>query len=402
MKGIRIARTAAALLIVSIIFLAAQLIPGSVTAQSGRKSQPDQQQSPPQPQAGSSQRGQPPLSSTKPEEVGEDGTLKVDTTLVSIPVTVLDREGRYVPFMRKEDFRIFEDGVAQEIESFKSVETPFNVALLLDTSRSTKFKMEEIQRAAVEFIELLRPDDRVMVSSFDSKVYIDCEFTNDRRKLRRAIYNTRTGGSTRLYDAVDLAITERLDRIEGRKAIVLFTDGVDTDSREASYQSTIDLVEESGVLVYPIKYNTEDDLGYGGGMPGGRGGRGRGPWGGPPTFPGPRWPGQRGPGNGSDDYRTAGRYLQMLAERSAGRLYHADTLDNLSRAFTQIAEELRYQYALSYYPTNAANDGTYRRIKVQANQPNLVVRAREGYRAKGGTQSNKGKDERPTLRHINP
>jgi VWFA-related protein len=327
------------------------------------------------------------------EASSEDEPIRIDTTLVTIPVSVIDRDGKFIPHLTKRDFRLFEDGVEQEVADFASVEAPFNVVLLLDTSRSTRFRIEDIQQAAIAFVEELHPQDRVMVVSFDSDVYIDSEFTSDRNQLRRAIYGTRTGGSTRLYDAVDLVITERLRRVPGRKAVVLFTDGVDTDSRLASARSTLDRVEESGVLVYPIAYNTEGSVID----PVWRRRRNDPPpimWPGPrfPRFPGGgrgrRWPfdamNYQGPrGTSHADYARAAQYLRDLAERSGARLCHAETLSNLSQAFSQIAEELRHQYTLSYYPTNTRRDGAYRRVKVQTTQPGLIVRAREGYRAAG-------------------
>jgi VWFA-related protein len=207
----------------SIVSVIAQTAPQSRPEQErprlesrGKKGDDDQRPTPGQPQ---------PQSQTD-----ESGTIKIDTTLVTIPVSVLDRDGKYVPNLSKRDFQIYEDGVQQEIADFSLVEVPFNVVLLLDTSRSTVFRLEDIQHAAVAFVEQLRPQDRVMVVSFDDKIYIDSEFTSDRARLRRAIYGTRTGGGTKLYDAVDLVITERLNRMDGRKAIVLFTDGVDTTS----------------------------------------------------------------------------------------------------------------------------------------------------------------------------
>ncbi|HWQ35002.1 MAG TPA: VWA domain-containing protein [Blastocatellia bacterium] len=346
-----------------------------------------------------SAQSNPPADKQKPKPPGaepssENETIRIDTTLVTIPVSVIDRDGKFIPHLTKRDFRLFEDGVEQEISDFASVEAPFSVVLLLDTSRSTRFRIEDIQQAAVAFVEELHPQDRVMVVSFDSDVYIDSEFTSDRNQLRRAIYGTRTGGSTRLYDAVDLVITERLRRVSGRKAVVLFTDGVDTDSRLASARSTIDRVEESGVLVYPIEYNTEGSVAD----PVWRRRRNDPPpimWPGPrfPRFPGGgrgrRWPfdgmmNYQGPrGTSHADYARAAQYLRDLAERSGARLYHAETLSNLSQAFSQIAEELRHQYTLSYYPTNTRRDGSYRRVKVQTTQPGLIVRARDGYRAAG-------------------
>jgi VWFA-related protein len=315
----------------------------------------------------------------------------MDTALVTIPASVMDREGKFVPFLKKRDFRIYEDGVEQDIESLTSVETPFHVALVLDTSNSTLFRLDDIQDAAFAFIKQLRNDDQVMVVSFDSKVRFHCDFTNDYDVLRHAIDETRTGGSTKLYEAVD-KVVDRLAEIEGRKAIVLFTDGVDTASRRANYQNTIDKVEESGALVYPIKYDTENDQ-QSSPSPSAS------PWPWPTPHPPNRrrwpfgnlatpifqqWPGRSpssGSQTGSGDYRRGARYLQELADRSGGRLYEADTLYNLTQAFSAIAEELRHQYALSYYPTNAKKDGAYRRIKVRVEKPGMIVRARDGYRA---------------------
>src|SRR5262249_13736300 len=141
----------------------------------------------------------------------------------------------------------------------------------LDTSNSTVLRLEDIQDAAFAFIKELRQDDQVMIVSFDSKVRFHCDFTNDPEALRRAIDETRTGGSTKLYEAVD-KVVDRLAEIEGRKAIVLFTDGVDTTSRRANFQNTLDKVEESGALVYPIRYDTENEQqggASGGASPGG-------------------------------------------------------------------------------------------------------------------------------------
>lgn len=382
----------------------------------GRPNEDPQSQRPTQPQP----RSQPEQA---PEEAGEDGTIKIDTTLVSIPVTVLDRDGKYIPNLQKRDFQLYEDGVEQEIAEFDAVEVPFHVVLLLDTSRSTVFQMEDIQRSAISFVEQLRSDDQVMVVSFDDKIYVDSEFTSDRARLRRAIYGTKTGGGTKLYDAVDLVISERLREIDGRKAIVLFTDGVDTTSKFANAAGTIERVEESDILVYPIRYDTEGAMNrptiFGGGN--GRGGNGpiidlpfplprgrnrRWPLTGnvvAPQWAVPQWP--RTSRGGQGDYRKGAQYLQDLADRSGARLYDADTLRNLDQAFSLIAEELRHQYAISYYPTNAARDGAFRKIRIRARQANLVVRSREGYRAAGERTTASGGEEnngRPRLSRQRP
>jgi len=355
-----------------------------------------------------------PSADNTPETLDENGTIKMDTTLVSIPVSVIDRHGKFIPFLTKRDFRLYEEGVEQDIEIFNSVETPFHVALVIDTSRSTMFKLEDIQDAAADFVKQLKRDDKVMVVSFDNRVRLHCDFTSDYDELRGAIYETRTGGSTKVYDAVDVVI-DRMERIQGRKAIVLFTDGVDTASRDADYYDTVEKVEESGVLVYPIKYDTETDLQQGGIF-----GPNNNPWPWPIPSPFPRgrrrwpfsppisnqfpqWPRGRGPQSGGtspEDYRLAARYLRELADRSGGRLYNADTLNNVSQAFSMIAEELRHQYTLGYYPTNTNKDGTYRRVKVRVEKSGMVVRAREGYRAATDIQEKNETvgNERPELK----
>ncbi|PYS87499.1 MAG: hypothetical protein DMF70_00365 [Acidobacteria bacterium] len=182
---------------------------------------------------------QPAATSTQnagPEEVSEGDIVRVNTTLVSIPVSVMDRDGKYIPNLRKEDFRVWEDGVEQQVAYFASTEKPFTVALLIDTSGSTRFKLEEIQDAAIAFVNQLRADDRVMIVSFNDKIRVlTRQPTNDRALLREAIRQTEPGDGTRLYDAVDQVINQYFNHIEGRKAIVLFTDGVDTTSKHARY-----------------------------------------------------------------------------------------------------------------------------------------------------------------------
>ena len=173
------------------------------------------------------------------EEVGEDEVVRVSTALVTIPVSVLDRDGRFIPNLRKEDFRIFEDGSEQEVAYFATVEQPFTVALVIDTSNSTRFKLEDVQDAAIAFLDQLRPEDKALIVSFNDEIRVLSEVTSDRRQLREAIRRTRWGGGTKLYDAVDMVIKQRLENIKGRKAVVLFTDGVDTTSKRATSQSTI-------------------------------------------------------------------------------------------------------------------------------------------------------------------
>ena len=205
----------------------------------------------------------PPIIVANTEPVEDDEIIKIETNLVTMPVTVLDRNGRFVSNLQQSDFRIFENNVEQPVGFFARVETPFTVILMLDVSPSTQYQIDEIQNAAITFVNQLRRDDKVMVISFDERVNVLSRPTNDRNVLRNAIQRARFGDGTSLYDAVDQVISRELSYIEGRKAVVLFTDGVDTTSRRAGYQSTIRQTEEVDALFYPIRYDTYS--GYTGG-----------------------------------------------------------------------------------------------------------------------------------------
>jgi len=343
-----------------------------------------------------------PQKDAGPEEVGEGDVVKVDTTLISIPVSVMDRDGKFIPNLTQNDFHVWEDGVEQRVAYFASTEKPFTVALMIDTSGSTRFRLEEIQDAAIAFVDQLRADDKVMVVSFSDKIrYLSgSQPTNDRNRLRDAIRRTEPGSGTRLYDAVDEVINQHLNQIQGRKAVVLFTDGVDTTSRQGTYESNVRDAEELDALIYPVEYDTFADMGVmnpggggsgssgsviidilagilgggnsggypggGGGYPNRRGGR-RGGGGG--------WPGT---GNSRAEYELADQYLHELARVSGARLYNAEQ-QNLAVAFRSVAEELRRQYSLGYYPTNTPRPGERRNIKVRVNRPELVVRTRDSY-----------------------
>jgi VWFA-related protein len=355
-----------------------------------------------------------------PEEVGEGDVVRVETTLVSIPVSVMDRDGKYIPNLTKDDFHVWEDGVEQRVAYFASTEKPFTVALMIDTSGSTRFKLGEIQDAAIAFVEQLRPDDRVMVVSFSDKIRVLSQPTNDRYALRDAIRRTEPGSGTRLYDAVDQVINKELNHVEGRKAIVLFTDGVDTTSKHATYESTVRDAEELDALIYPVQFDTQTDMGIwgpgGGGRGGGRGGgqsgssgsvvidilgailggggssssrngggsyprgggSGRNGGGYPRGGGGGNWPGGGGSGTSRGEYELADQYLHDLARVSGARLYNAEQA-NLDVAFRSVAEELRRQYSLGYYPKKAPSPGERRTVKVRVNRPELVVRTRDSY-----------------------
>ena len=313
-------------------------------------------------------------TATQEVSVDDDEVIRVETNVVTIPVSVLDREGRFISGLQKEDFQIFENGVEQKIEEFATVQQPFTVVLLIDISPSTKFAIEEIHEAAIAFVDELRGEDKVMVIAFDENVRVLSQPTNNRSTLQKAIRQAQFGDGTSLYEAVDYVITRELTKIQGRKAVVLFTDGVDTTSRRANYQSTVRATEEIDALFYPIRY----DDGTGGST----------------TYPQKK----RSSGNivvdilgdilGGDDVQISGggtreeyekgkRYLEELARNSGGRKFEAN--NDLRAAFSAIAEELRRQYSLGYYPDKVGQKGERRAIRVRVKRPSVVVRAKGSY-----------------------
>lgn len=177
------------------------------------------------------------------------------TNLVTIPVVATDIAGRYIGDLTREEFTITEDGEKQNVAFFETISTPFHVVLLLDTSASTKEKLDLIQQAARSFVQQLQSADRVKVISFDEQVRDQNEFTNNRQLLIAAINKTQSAEGTKLYDAMDIALAA-LRKINGRKAIVVFSDGVDWHSDYATLDSTLRWLDEEGVIVYPIRYDT--------------------------------------------------------------------------------------------------------------------------------------------------
>jgi len=267
------------------------------------------------------------------EEVSEGDVVRIDTNLVTVPVSVLDRDGRFISDVKREEFKVFENGVEQKLAYFDSTEKPFTVALLLDTSGSTFFHLWEIKEAAIAFAKQLRPQDRVLIVTFDRLVMLLTEATNDQNVITEAVQrNAITGFSTRLYDAIDLVIKARLNKIEGRKAMIVTTTitGRNIPTRSSS----------------EITYGT---------------------------------PKASGPGTSIFDYKLADQFLHQLATKTGGRLYEANERTQLTEAFSKIAEELRHQYSIGYYPQTTLQSGERREIRVRVDRPELAVRARDSY-----------------------
>lgn len=215
---------------------------------------------PPPPPSQTDKSATQPGDSAAPAEpaAGDLETVKIDTNLVTVPVIASSRLGRYIADLTKDEFAVSEDGVPQQIAFFATVSAPFHVVLMLDTSASTKEKLSGIQQAAIAFIDQLDSDDQVKIVSFDDAVRDLNDFTSDKPALRDIIKQTRPGEGTKVYDAVQLSLNQ-LRWVNGRKAIVIFTDGVDWHSDGASFDTTIHDLDEVGVIVYPIRFDTRAD-----------------------------------------------------------------------------------------------------------------------------------------------
>ncbi len=359
------------------VFLSVALLSFSVYAQSGRKTaEPKPTKTEP---AKTEDNGIVNESKINPGgETVEGDVIRFDTALVTVPVTVMDRSGRYVPLLRREQFRLEENGVQQKIAYFATTDAPFSVVLLIDTSGSTQLRLDDIQKAAIDFVDKLKPVDSVMVMSFDDRIEVQCKATTDREMIYHAIRRTRTGGGTRLYDAVDEILKKQLATIPGRKAVVLFTDGVDTTSHRASYASTVRLAQESDAPIYSVDYDTSGGFGGVQGLPipGGHGTIIGFPFpipSGGGGIPGPM------PGSTAGEYKRAVAYLHDLSDSTGGRFYSGDSMFGITQAFTWIAEELGRQYSLGYYPTTPGKDGERRQIKVRVTEADMVVKSRDSY-----------------------
>ena len=303
----------------------------------------------------------------------EDEPIKLRTTLVQVPVIVKGTGGRYVTDLRREDFSIYENGVKQAVDFFGAVEEPFNVALLLDSSGSTAEQLEYIKAAALAFIENLRTQDKVMLVEFNDSVRVLSELTADRERLKRAVAEIKPGEYTQVYEAVYTAVWEKFADVEGRKAVILFSDGIDTASSEIAEEDTLDAVIESeDVIVYPVRYNTRPDVER----------KMHKRFAAQPVLNSQksRVSYEEAVRELDRKYLHADEYFFELARLSGGVIERADEITDLKAAFGRIADELRRQYLLGYYPTSDKKEKD-RRITVKVSRTDAVVRARPGYKA---------------------
>ncbi|CAN5373898.1 hypothetical protein BH10ACI1_BH10ACI1_09230 [soil metagenome] len=308
---------------------------------------------------------------TEQNQNDSDDIIKIDTNLVIIPAQITDNKGKTVSDLKQQEFKIFENGVEQEIAYFSNQEQPFTVALVLDMSYSSVFKLQEIQAAAFAFVNQLRENDKVMVVSFDEKARVLCEPTNDRKVLKLAIEGAKIASGTSLYTALDFVLNAKFSKITGRKAVVLLSDGVDTSSKTLTSDDILLSIGDSDTLIYPIKYDTYNDV---------QKARRKNaeivydqnerPY----VIEKPKVKGER-----EEDYRNADEFLKEISTRTGGSLYRVTSTTNLNKAFAKIADELRKIYSLGYYPSNPRQMGVRYAVNVRVYRPNLKIRAKESY-----------------------
>ena len=347
----------------------------------------------------------------RPADQDQDEAIKLKADLVMITAAVLDRDGRAIRSLKRDEFVVFEDGVEQKIAHFSPTEEPFTVMLLLDLSGSTRDEIALMKHAAKRFLTELRKDDRVGIIVFSGDVELIADFTSDRKMLEEAIdaeeppqgsetyrFTRKTG--TSFYDALLLAVEESpLKGVEGRKAIVCMSDGVDSTSR-STYREIATLVEKADASVYFLELNTEEamirgllkdktDSGYINLSPSqinryydefDRNSTER-------NQPRDQIPPETKREIAAGLYDIARRDMRQLAERVGGRVYPVNALTDLAAVYKQVAEDLRSQYSIGYYPMNETHDGKWRAVRIEVRRQGANVRARSGYWAPGRRKS---------------
>jgi VWFA-related protein len=311
------------------------------------------------------------LSRSQDEEI-----IKVSTSLVRLNVGVVDRNGKPVLNLKKEDFMIYEDGIKQAILNFEPNSSPFSVVLLLDMSGSTLAFRQTLKLAAARFIDALAPEDRVAVIEFYEKINLRNDFTTDRKIILNSINVANGRGKTQLYKALDFALDKLKKEKNRRKVIVVLTDGVDTDLRNQDrealskieqdkfedfinpedssiFKKVIEEAEKEGISIYPLALPTGD----------------------PKLLPDPT-PLQVAL------FKIARERLEILARRTGASLNNINRLEEMGRVYATVAAEIRTLYTIEYLSSNDKRDGKWRTISIQMSDPELIARTKPGYYAK--------------------
>ena len=302
-----------------------------------------------------------------------DFSIRVDVPEVTVPVSVVTKDGQFIPGLKKDNFKIFEDGVPQQVAQFNQSEAPITCVLLVEFAYTNYYFMYDAINASYQFANTLRPQDWVAVVSYDMKPHMITDFTQDKREIFAAIHTLQIPGfsETNLFDALYDTL-DRVDRLEGRKDIVLISSGIDTFSKLTLDKILKKVKGTPNVTIFTI---STGELWRA--MTEGRGGLGA--------------------SIRNLDFIQGDNQMQTFARMTGGRWYHPRFQGELPEVFHDIAGDIRSQYVLTYHPTNAALDGTYRKLKVEVVAPNggplevhdqkgknlkYQVVAREGYTAK--------------------
>lgn len=306
----------------------------------------------------------------------DDDPIRVDTSVVRVNVGVVDQRGRPITSLSRPDFKVFEDGTQQEISRFEVSSAPFSVVMLLDMSGSTKSFRQNIRLSAIRFLDALAPDDRVAVVEFYSKIRMLNDFTTNRNTAAHSITVANGEGDTDLYKAISFSL-EKLSREQNRrKAIVVLTDGVDTETQKTDRAllartpdsdvlsaiqpdatgrlgNMLNLADALGVTIYPLALPTGDPARL--------------------ADPTPRQVAM---------YKAARDRLQLIADRSGGTLNSIRRLEEMGALYAVVAADLRTLYTIEYTSTNEKRDGKWRAIRVAVSNTDMIARSRQGYFAR--------------------
>jgi Ca-activated chloride channel homolog len=293
----------------------------------------------------------PPQSQQQPQQPQptQQTPFRAGVELVSLNVTVTDGTAHYITDLAQDDFSIFEDGVKQDVTFFNHTNLPIALALLVDTSASMEAKLPTAQEAAIGFARRLRPQDLAEVVDFDSRVMILQTFTANQQELEQAIRKTSAGGSTSLYNAIYIAlkdlkkvVAKNADEIR-RQAIIVLSDGEDTSSL-LPFEEVLDLAKRSETAIFSIGLRSAE-----------------------------------GPSTTTKGFKEAEFVLRQFSQETGGRAFFPAQLADLTNVYGQISDELSSQYTVGYTSKNGKRDGSWRRVVVRINKPNLVARTKLGY-----------------------
>jgi Ca-activated chloride channel family protein len=337
----------------TIIFAAALIVSGAVLIASAT---PGQQPSPTRPRQ--QQKATP---SPSPQEVGEGDVVRVESDLVTLTATVTDSHGRFVADLKQSDFTVYEDGVRQELSYFSTGDrVPVSLGIVFDTSGSMIDKIEGVRDAVEHFVKSVAPGDEIFLIRFSDNVDVVQDFTDDHRRILRAVEDLEPQGSTALYDAVVLGLQKVTQGKHRKRALLLLTDGNDTAS-SVKFDAAVSLARRAEVLVYALGIGHGERGSFGHDDPGGVLSR---------------------QVNDEVDMNV----LKAFADATGARAFylehaHAGGRDLVDEAAAEVANELKQQYTLGYRPTNRRRDGAFHQIKVEIVNSSLRVRTKRGYYA---------------------